>query len=109
MASNWVLTEGDHKIMEGTHAEVLSLVNEHDPFITRLKDGQKVNGLLLTKVDYQPIHRTEGEKVLRAFTASIHKEIHDAADAAYRSEYNKAESLLVVIQDRVNNFLSRHA
>lgn len=102
--SKWVVTEGAHKIMEGTHDEVLSLINEHDPFIGRLRDGQKIQDLLVTRVERYEIPRTESEKALRAFTASIHKQIHDAADAAYRSETNKCKELLEIVRDRINYF-----
>ena len=106
--TNWVVTEGTRKIMEGTEQEVLSLIQEHDPFISLLRDGLKVDGLLISRIDAEPIERTESEKALRAFTASIHKQIHDAADAAFRSEENKSRHLLKIIEERVIHFNKNH-
>ena len=107
--SNWLLTRGTSKIWEGTHDEVLSLVSEEDPFIVELRDGMKVGDSLVTHIVNEPIQRSEEEKSLRAFTSSIHKQIHDAADAAYRNQPNQSLRLLETVQERLNHFMETHA
>lgn len=102
-----MLSRGASKIWEGTHDEVLSLIAEEDPFIMELRDGMKVGDSLVTHVVNEPIQRSEQEKSLRAFTSSIHKQIHDAAEAAYRSQPNQCLRLLEIVQERLNHFMDQ--
>jgi hypothetical protein len=106
--AEWVVTEGSQRIAQGTHAEILALINERDPFVIALSDGMTIHGLTVAEVQEEPIQRTEEERMLRAFSDSLHGQIHTAADAAYRGEYNKCRELLRLVHERLNNFAPRH-
>lgn len=106
--TDWIVTEGSRKVAQGTHKDILRIVNERDPFITTLADGMQVNGLTIAHVEQPKDERSEQERSLRAFTASLHKQIHDASDAAYRGQYKKSQKLLKLVQTRLNHFLSHN-
>ncbi|PWL23079.1 MAG: hypothetical protein DCO99_03600 [Synechococcus sp. XM-24] len=106
--AEWILTEGASKVAQGSHAQILALVRERDPFISQLRDGANICGYTVGRVVAEPVERSDSERDLRAFTLSLHKQIHDAADAAHRCEYNKSRRLLLKAQERLNHYLGRH-
>jgi hypothetical protein len=81
--------------------------DKRDPFITTLADGMQIAGLTVAYVEQPKDERSEVERSMRAFTASLYKQIHDASDAAYRGQYKKSQKLLKLVQTRLNHFLSK--
>lgn len=103
----WILSDEGNKVVEGTYSKVLSAVSDLDPFVSFLTDGMKVKNYVVTEHEPVAKQRTEDEKRLRSFTSTLHKQIHDADEAAYRGEANKANDLLVTIKDRLDHYMKR--
>ena len=105
-SSKWVVVRADRKVMEDNAGPVLAFLRSLDPFVSDLEDGMEVEGHLVTRAVQPVIERSEEEKALWSFASTLHTQIHNAADAAGRGETNTAMSLLFLVRDRINHFLS---
>lgn len=105
--TDWVVMKGTIKLMEAEAGAVLNYARTIDPFLSELEDGMIVGDVVISQAPAVTMQRTEEESALWSFTRTLHKQIHDAANAAHRGEYNQARDLLLLVQERVNNYMSR--
>ncbi len=108
MANEWVVLSGATKLMEADASEVLNFVRTLDPFIYELEDGMVIGDVIVSRAPAPAMDRNDQELALWSFSRTLHKQIHDAANASHRGEYNKCKQLLRLAHERLNNFAPRH-
>ena len=107
MVNEWLVMKGSVKLMESGETEILNYVRTVDPFVHELTDGMTVGDLIISKSPRLEMKRSDDEAAIWSFTRTLHKQIHDASDAAYRGQYKKSKKLLKLVQTRLNHFLSK--
>ncbi len=108
MANEWVVLRDTTKLMEADATEVLNFVRSLDPFICELEDGMTIDNVIVSRAPATEMDRNEQELAMWSFSRTLHKQIHDAANASHRGEYNKCKQLLILVHERLDHFASRH-
>jgi hypothetical protein len=107
MAEQWVVMRNGTKVMESGAGEALHYARTLDPFVAELEDGLELGDVIIIRAPRTDTRRSEEEEALWSFSRTLHRQIHDASEAAYRGETNKAMELLHLVRDRVNHFIGK--